>query len=224
MPACRRPACRRRRLLARTRHVTRLPVPVFLLRRPQEGDALHLRPVWQHPGCDFAAHLPAARPGELWACQRVACFREARARQGTSSRPGNQQQARHCGYSPAQRRRCLPLLQAWVVFEKAEDARKAMEAMQGFPFFDKPIVSCGRAVQLLCRVSCLLLLALSSACLPLPLPLPCPHVARLAIACQQQLLLGCRLPLPTGPLRACPMVPSLLPCSASLWPRPRAMQ
>jgi U2 small nuclear ribonucleoprotein B'' len=29
--------------------------------------------------------------------------------------------------------------QAWVVFEKAEDARKAMEAMQGFPFFDKPI-------------------------------------------------------------------------------------
>lgn len=31
--------------------------------------------------------------------------------------------------------------QAWVVFEKAEDARKAMEAMQGFPFFDKPIVS-----------------------------------------------------------------------------------
>lgn len=36
-----------------------------------------------------------------------------------------------------------PLLQAWVVFEKAEDAQKAMEAMQGFPFFDKPIVSAG---------------------------------------------------------------------------------
>ena len=35
----------------------------------------------------------------------------------------------------------LPPTQAWVVFEKAEDARKAMEAMQGFPFFDKPIVS-----------------------------------------------------------------------------------
>lgn len=34
-------------------------------------------------------------------------------------------------------------LQAWVVFEKAEEAQKAMEAMQGFPFFDKPIVSAG---------------------------------------------------------------------------------
>lgn len=31
--------------------------------------------------------------------------------------------------------------QAWVVFEKAEDAKKALHAMQGFPFFDKPIVS-----------------------------------------------------------------------------------
>lgn len=29
--------------------------------------------------------------------------------------------------------------QAWVVFEQAEDARKAMELMQGFPFMDKPI-------------------------------------------------------------------------------------
>lgn len=31
--------------------------------------------------------------------------------------------------------------QAWVVFEKEEDAKKAMAAMQGFPFFNKPIVS-----------------------------------------------------------------------------------
>ena len=31
--------------------------------------------------------------------------------------------------------------QAWVVFEKAEDAKTAMETMQGFPFFGKPIVS-----------------------------------------------------------------------------------
>lgn len=34
--------------------------------------------------------------------------------------------------------------QAWVVFEKAEDARKAMELMAGFPFFNKPIVSSPR--------------------------------------------------------------------------------
>lgn len=32
-------------------------------RRPEEGDALHLRPVWQDPGCGVAAHLPPARPG-----------------------------------------------------------------------------------------------------------------------------------------------------------------
>ena len=31
--------------------------------------------------------------------------------------------------------------QAWVVFETAEEAKKALDAMQGFPFFDKPIVS-----------------------------------------------------------------------------------
>lgn len=31
--------------------------------------------------------------------------------------------------------------QAWVVFEKEEDAAKALQAMQGFPFFNKPIVS-----------------------------------------------------------------------------------
>ena len=31
--------------------------------------------------------------------------------------------------------------QAWVVFERAEDAQRALGAMQGFPFFDKPIVS-----------------------------------------------------------------------------------
>lgn len=29
--------------------------------------------------------------------------------------------------------------QAWVVFEKTEDAKNALQAMQGFPFFDKPI-------------------------------------------------------------------------------------
>lgn len=37
--------------------------------------------------------------------------------------------------------------QAWVVFEKAEDAQRAMESMQGFPFFDKPIVSMWLAVR-----------------------------------------------------------------------------
>ena len=31
--------------------------------------------------------------------------------------------------------------QAWVVFERPEDARNALHSMQGFPFFDKPIVS-----------------------------------------------------------------------------------
>lgn len=31
--------------------------------------------------------------------------------------------------------------QAWVVFEEPEAAQKALKAMQGFPFFDKPIVS-----------------------------------------------------------------------------------
>ena len=30
--------------------------------------------------------------------------------------------------------------QAWVIFEKAEDAARAMELMQGFPFQDKPLV------------------------------------------------------------------------------------
>lgn len=30
--------------------------------------------------------------------------------------------------------------QAWVVFEKAEDAKRALEIMQGFPFKDKPMV------------------------------------------------------------------------------------
>lgn len=29
--------------------------------------------------------------------------------------------------------------QAWVVFEKAEDAKRALEIMQGFPFKDKPM-------------------------------------------------------------------------------------
>ncbi|PSC73755.1 U1 small nuclear ribonucleo A [Micractinium conductrix] len=29
--------------------------------------------------------------------------------------------------------------QAWVIFEKAEDAARAMELMQGFPFQDKPL-------------------------------------------------------------------------------------
>ncbi|GAB4817686.1 hypothetical protein N2152v2_004732 [Parachlorella kessleri] len=29
--------------------------------------------------------------------------------------------------------------QAWVVFERPEDARNALHSMQGFPFFDKPI-------------------------------------------------------------------------------------
>ena len=31
--------------------------------------------------------------------------------------------------------------QAWVVFEQPEDARRAIQLMQGFPFQDKPIVS-----------------------------------------------------------------------------------
>ena len=31
--------------------------------------------------------------------------------------------------------------QAWVVFEHEEDAAKAVQSMQGFPFFNKPIVS-----------------------------------------------------------------------------------
>lgn len=31
--------------------------------------------------------------------------------------------------------------QAWVVFEKAEDAKNALDCMQGFPFLDKPLVS-----------------------------------------------------------------------------------
>lgn len=31
--------------------------------------------------------------------------------------------------------------QAWVVFEREEDAEKALQSMQGFPFFNKPIVS-----------------------------------------------------------------------------------
>jgi len=31
--------------------------------------------------------------------------------------------------------------QAWVVFEDPKDAAKALKAMQGFPFFNKPIVS-----------------------------------------------------------------------------------
>lgn len=30
--------------------------------------------------------------------------------------------------------------QAWVVFEKEEDAKQALDSMQGFPFFNKPIV------------------------------------------------------------------------------------
>ena len=34
--------------------------------------------------------------------------------------------------------------QAWVVFERVEDAAQAVAAMQGFPFMDKPIVSCCR--------------------------------------------------------------------------------
>lgn len=33
--------------------------------------------------------------------------------------------------------------QAWVVFEDPKDAAKALQAMQGFPFFNKPIVSVG---------------------------------------------------------------------------------
>ncbi len=37
--------------------------------------------------------------------------------------------------------------QAWVVFENAEDAKRALEIMQGFPFMDKPMV--GAAVTLL---------------------------------------------------------------------------
>jgi RNA recognition motif-containing protein len=31
--------------------------------------------------------------------------------------------------------------QGWVVFEKQGDAEQALEGMQGFPFFNKPIVS-----------------------------------------------------------------------------------
>lgn len=31
--------------------------------------------------------------------------------------------------------------QAWVVFERPEDAQRAIQLMQGFPFMDKPIVS-----------------------------------------------------------------------------------
>ncbi len=37
--------------------------------------------------------------------------------------------------------------QAWVVFERPEDAKNALHAMQGFPFFDKPIVSDVRQAQ-----------------------------------------------------------------------------
>ena len=39
--------------------------------------------------------------------------------------------------------------QAWVVFERQEDAAKALKAMQGFPFFNKPIV---RIHASMCRV------------------------------------------------------------------------
>lgn len=31
--------------------------------------------------------------------------------------------------------------QAWVVFEKAEDAERAVKLMQGFPFYGKALVS-----------------------------------------------------------------------------------
>jgi U2 small nuclear ribonucleoprotein B'' len=31
--------------------------------------------------------------------------------------------------------------QAWVVFENEKDAADALKFMQGFPFFNKPIVS-----------------------------------------------------------------------------------